>query len=127
MILNFGHTFAHGFEGAKNFSKKINHGEAVLLGMMIASELSAKIKLLPFKELLQIKSHYFNLKLPSNINKFFKKKEINKIIYFMKKDKKNTNEKINIILLNKIGEVVPPKRLSFKVNEIKKFLNSYYL
>ena len=21
MILNFGHTFAHGFEGAKNFSK----------------------------------------------------------------------------------------------------------
>ena len=30
MILNFGHTFAHGFESAKNFSKKLNHGEAVL-------------------------------------------------------------------------------------------------
>ena len=44
MILNFGHTFAHGFEGAKNFSKKLNHGEAVLLGMMIASELSNKKK-----------------------------------------------------------------------------------
>ena len=29
MILNFGHTFAHGFEKAKNFSKKLNHGEAV--------------------------------------------------------------------------------------------------
>ena len=42
MILNFGHTFAHGFESAKNFSKKLNHGEAVLLGMMIASELSNK-------------------------------------------------------------------------------------
>ena len=40
MILNFGHTFAHGFEGASNFSKKLNHGEAVLLGMIIASELS---------------------------------------------------------------------------------------
>ncbi|SVE17718.1 uncharacterized protein METZ01_LOCUS470572, partial [marine metagenome] len=39
MILNFGHTFAHGFEGAKNFSKKLNHGEAVLLGMMMASQL----------------------------------------------------------------------------------------
>ena len=44
MVLNFGHTFAHGFEGAKNFSKKLNHGEAVLLGMMIASELSNKEK-----------------------------------------------------------------------------------
>ena len=42
MILNFGHTFAHGFEGAKNFSKKLNHGEAVLLGMMIASELRSE-------------------------------------------------------------------------------------
>ena len=43
-ILNFGHTFGHGFEGAKNFSKKINHGEAVILGMMVACELSNKKK-----------------------------------------------------------------------------------
>ena len=127
MILNFGHTFAHGFEGAKNFSKKLNHGEAVLLGMIIACELSNKKKLLSFKELSSIKKHYINLNLLRNIKKVFKKNEINKIIYFMKKDKKNTNEKINIILLNKIGKVVPPKKLSFKVNEIKKFLNSYYL
>ena len=127
MILNFGHTFAHGFEGAKKFSKKLNHGEAVLLGMIIASEFSVKRKLLAFKEFSLIKKHYFSLKLLMNINKVFKKNEINKIIYFMKKDKKNTNEKINIILLNKIGKVVPPKKLSFKVNEIKKFLNSYYL
>ena len=46
MILNFGHTFAHGFEKAKNYSKKLNHGEAVLLGMLVASELSNKKKLL---------------------------------------------------------------------------------
>jgi len=127
MILNFGHTFAHGFEGAKKFSKKLNHGEAVLLGMIIASEFSVKRKLLAFKEFSLIKKHYFSLKLLMNINKVFKKNEINKIIYFMKKDKKNTNEKISIILLNKIGKVVPPKRYSFKVNDIKKFLNSYYL
>ena len=35
MILNFGHTFAHGIESSNNFSKKINHGEAVLIGMLI--------------------------------------------------------------------------------------------
>ena len=51
MILNFGHTFAHSFEAGKNFSKKLNHGEAVLIGMMIASELSYKKKLLSFEEL----------------------------------------------------------------------------
>ena len=52
MVLNFGHTFAHGFEGTKNFSKELSHGEAVLLGMMIASELSNKKKLLTLSDLL---------------------------------------------------------------------------
>ena len=127
MILNFGHTFAHGFESAKNFSKKLTHGKAVLLGMMIASELSNKKKQLSLKELLLIKKHYLSLKLPMNISKIFKKKELNKIIYFMKKDKKNTDEKINLILLNKIGKTTKPKKISLNSNEIKKFLNSYYL
>tara|TARA_B100000029_G_scaffold146774_1_gene142085 strand:- start:95 stop:1207 length:1113 start_codon:yes stop_codon:yes gene_type:complete len=127
MILNFGHTFAHGFESAKSFSKKLNHGEAVLLGMMLASELSNIKKQLTLKELLLIKKHYFNLKLPMSINKIFKKNEINKIVYFMRKDKKNVDEKINLILLNKIGKVSKLKKFSLTANEMKKFLKSYYL
>ena len=126
MILNFGHTFAHGFEGAKNFSKKINHGEAVLLGMMIASDLSNKKKLLSKKELFLIKKHYLKLNLIMNLKKIFKKNEINKIIYFMKKDKKNVDEKINLILLKKIGKTTDPKKISVSANEIKKFLNFYF-
>ena len=39
-VLNFGHTFAHAIETATNYSKKIIHGEAVLIGMMVASRLS---------------------------------------------------------------------------------------
>jgi len=127
MILNFGHTFAHGFESAKNFSKKLNHGEAVLLGMMLASDLSYKKKLLSFRELSLIKKHYKNLKLLMNIKKFFKKNEINKIIYFMKKDKKNVSSKISLILLKKIGKTTKPKQIELKDFEVKKFLNSYYL
>ena len=127
MILNFGHTFAHGFEGAKNFSKKLNHGEAVLIGMMIASELSYEKKLLSFEELSLIKKHYLNLKLPMHINKIFKRNEINKIIYFMKKDKKNVDEKINLILLNKIGKTTKPNKFILNSNKIKKFLYSYYV
>jgi len=126
MILNFGHTFAHGFEGAKNFSKKLNHGEAVLLGMIVASDLSNKKKLLSFDELSLIKQHYKSLKLFMNIKKFFKKKEINKIIHFMKKDKKNVSNKISLILLEKIGKTTRPEKVALKYLEIKKFLDSYY-
>jgi 3-dehydroquinate synthetase len=62
-----------------------------------------------------------------NISKIFKKKELNKIIYFMKKDKKNIDEKINLILLNKIGKTTKPNKFALNSNEIKKILNSYYL
>jgi 3-dehydroquinate synthase len=126
MILNFGHTFGHAFERAKNFSNKLKHGEAVLLGMIIACDLSNKKKLLSYKELSLIKKHYVDLKLLRDITKVFKKSSINKIIHFMKKDKKNVNEKINLILLNRIGKTTKPKKISVDSKEIKKFLSSYY-
>ncbi len=126
MILNFGHTFAHGFEATKNFSKKLNHGEAVLLGMMVASDLANKKRKLSHKDLMLIKQHYINLKLPMLISKVFKKQDVKKIIYFMKKDKKNIDEKINLILLNKIGKTTQPKKFSLSSTQIKKFLNSYF-
>ena len=62
-----------------------------------------------------------------SINKFFKKNEGKKFVYFMKKDKKNINEKINLILLKKIGKTTKPKSFTLNSNEIKKFLYSYYL
>ena len=127
MILNFGHTFAHGFEATKNYSKKLNHGEAVLMGMIIASQLSYKKKLLPEKDITLIKKHYFDLNLPMNFKKFFNKKEINKIIYFMKKDKKNLNEKINLILIKKIGEATKPNDFVVSSNELKKFLLTLHI
>jgi len=126
MVLNFGHTFAHGFERAKNFSNKLNHGEAVILGMLIASNLSNKKKLLPNKDLILIKKHYADLNLFTTMKNFFKKNEINKIVNFMKQDKKNTDNKINLILLERIGKTTKPKSISLKPKELKKILNSYY-
>ena len=45
----------------------------------------------------------------------------------MKKDKKNVDKKINLILLNGIGKTSRPKKFALNSNEIKNFLNSYYL
>ena len=123
MILNFGHTFGHAFEATKNFSTKLNHGEAVLLGMMIASEFSSEKKILPIKDLILIKKHYVNLNLPTNIGKYFYKRDINKIINFMKKDKKNFGKKINLILLKKIGKTIKSTSTLIDSKKIEKFLN----
>jgi len=124
MVLNFGHTFAHGFEAANKFAKKINHGEAVLIGMMMASILSYKKKILSYKELNLIEQHYVDLNLPMSIKKMFKKKDIEKIVNFMKKDKKNFNKKISLILIEKIGKATKPNSFYFDEKFIKRFLIS---
>ena len=66
-ILNFGHTFAHAYEASLGYSKKLNHGEAVILGIVSALKFSLDIKLLKFKEYSHVMKHIVRLKLPSNI------------------------------------------------------------
>jgi len=39
-LLNFGHTFGHIFETETNYSNEILHGEAVAIGMLMASQMS---------------------------------------------------------------------------------------
>ena len=119
-ILNFGHTFGHAFEASKNFSKKINHGEAVLMGIICASEFAFINKLMAKNDLNLIKNHYSMLNLPSEIKKLFKIKDIKKIITFMKSDKKNFDAKINLVLIDKIG--INAKVKSFKESLIKNYL-----
>ena len=52
MKLNFGHTFAHALEIQNKYSNKLNHGEAVLIGMLIAIKIS-KFKNLCSAKILQ--------------------------------------------------------------------------
>ena len=108
-ILNFGHTFAHAYEAALGYSKKLNHGEAVILGMYSALKFSYENKLLNNKEYKSILKHIDNSNLPFKIKKYFKIKNLNKILSFMTKDKKNSSDKINLILLKKIGSAVIDK------------------
>ena len=90
--------------------------------MMEASKFAYKKKLLPLKDLILIKQHYKNLNLPMNIKKHFRRNEIKKIISFMKKDKKNINEKVNLVLIKKIGKIIKPNRINVNGQEIKNFL-----
>ena len=119
-ILNFGHTFAHAYEAALNYSKKLNHGEAVLIGIMSAITFSLKIKLLSKTDYIKIKDHFMKYNLPNKINNYFSKKDLHKLILFMKKDKKNTTNLINLILIQKVGKL--KLNLNFKERKIYDFL-----
>ncbi len=121
MILNFGHTFAHAIEAQNKFSGRINHGEAVLIGMMMAAKLSVIKKVCSNKTLFEIFKIYENNNLVLRFKKYFKKKDFNKIIYFMTNDKKNDDQKINLILLKNIGKTTKPGDFKLSVKEMKKY------
>ncbi|MDB9831858.1 3-dehydroquinate synthase [Candidatus Pelagibacter sp.] len=119
-ILNFGHTFAHAYEATLGYSKKLNHGEAVILGIKTAAKFSLLIKILNIKEFELINNHLNELGLPMEIKKFFSVKNLSKILSFMKKDKKNNTKKINLVLLKKIAS--PVYNLQFDEKKIASFL-----
>ena len=64
-------------------------------------------------------NHFKKFNLPMNIGKFFAKKDIDQILSFMQKDKKNNNNKINLVLLKKIGKAL------FNLNFDNKKLHSF--
>ena len=119
-ILNFGHTFAHAYEASLNFSKKLNHGEAVILGMTSALKFSKSSNFLPINEFKIISNHIESFGLPSDLKKYFSLKHVDKIVSFMANDKKNNSNKINLILLKKIGNVLTNKK--FDEKKLKIFL-----
>ena len=120
-VLNLGHTFAHAYEATIGYNKGLNHGEAVLLGIMSAVEFGRGKNILKKNDYEQIIEHLKKLKYHS-LNKYFEFKDISKIIFYMKQDKKNKNSKINLILLESIAKPILDK--SFEENKIKSFLKS---
>jgi 3-dehydroquinate synthase/shikimate kinase/3-dehydroquinate synthase len=119
-ILNFGHTFAHAYEASLNYSKRLNHGEAVILGINSALKFSVENNFLKKDDFKSIIKHIKSSKLPSNIKSYFSLKSLNKILSFMMKDKKNNSNKINLILLKKIGSPLIDK--VYNQTKIKNFL-----
>jgi 3-dehydroquinate synthase len=101
--LNYGHTLGHAIESYfLNSEHKLLHGEAVSIGIVLASFLSYKLFNFSIDHVNSIKKH---------INCIYKKIEISEsqigsIIDLLIHDKKNSHGKINFILLKEIAEPV---------------------
>ena len=80
--------------------------------MKTALNFSLKNNLIKKNEYQLIINHITKFNLPSSIKNFFKIKDLNKILFFMLKDKKNNSDKISLVLLKKIGRPLINKEYS---------------
>jgi len=88
-FLNFGHTYGHAYEAYYKFSKYL-HGEAVALGMLKACKKENTRQLLT--KVLEKYSLPITEPVPDE-----------KVLPYIKKDKKNTSEYLNMIVVDEIG------------------------
>jgi 3-dehydroquinate synthase len=111
-ILNFGHTFGHVIEIATG----VPHGEAVSMGMVIASNLSFKRGLLAAEEDQRLRVLLNDLSLPT---RFDSKTE--GVAEAIGKDKKRAGDRIHFVLLNGIGNAVVEQ---IAIEELTETLNA---
>jgi 3-dehydroquinate synthase len=100
-ILNFGHTIGHALEIAGDF-KKYNHGEAVALGMLVAADMSKKLKLITNEISQRIEKLIAAMGLPIKIEKI----PIGDIIKAHYRDKKFIGPKNRFVLIKNIGQTL---------------------
>lgn len=102
-FLNYGHTLGHAIESYfLNSKQRLLHGEAISIGIVLASFISMKKVGLSNDYLDKIKSH---------ISKVYKKIsfseiDIEEIIKLLIHDKKNSHGKINFVLIKEIGKPI---------------------
>ena len=99
--LNFGHTFGHAIEKTTD---ELLHGEAISVGMVVASKLSAKRGLLSTQDTNRIEAVLTGLELPISLDM-----DREKMIDAIKKDKKRVGNDIDFVLLDGIGKAILEK------------------
>ena len=99
VLLNFGHTFGHAIENISGYGKWL-HGEAIAVGMLMASKLAVDNKLMQqelYNRLFEMLTYF---KLPTTISEQFSARELLSCMY---RDKKNLANDLQLVLPRDVG------------------------
>ena len=97
--LNFGHTFGHAIEAGMGYGEWL-HGEAVGCGMVIAADLSCRLKYISNAECERLTQIIKSMNLPIVPPKF----GAGRYMELMQVDKKTEGRQIRYVVLEKIGQ-----------------------
>ena len=115
MILNFGHTVGHAIEAYFDY-KKLLHGEAIVYGMQCALYLSNKMDNLNGSDYTKAVDALSLFALPS-----LAIEDKNRLIDFVKRDKKFKESQIRFVLISQIGNATISKEIT--LDNIKESLS----
>ncbi len=103
-LLNLGHTFAHALEAEAGYGGGLLHGEAVAVGMVLAFELSARLRLCPAADVERVRRHLAAVGLPTRPPAAVGEDGAGRLIDRMEQDKKVRDGQIAFVLAHGIGK-----------------------
>lgn len=111
-LLNLGHTFAHAIENVAGYGEYL-HGEAVAIGLVLATQLSVELGQLRTETVGRVKTLLQTCQLPTSLKKPL---PVEKLMAAMQRDKKTLGGKLRFITMTEMGtaitsEGIDPKRV----------------
>ncbi|MGZ0706845.1 3-dehydroquinate synthase [Coraliomargarita sp. W4R53] len=101
-LLNLGHTFAHAIENVAGYGQYL-HGEAVGIGLSLATHLSVALEQLPRSEIERADHAIRQFQLPIRLNAPLK---LSDLMAAMQRDKKNRSGRLRFVTMTKLGTSV---------------------
>jgi len=122
-LLNLGHTFGHALELIAGYNGDLLHGEAVSVGMVMATQASCDLGMCTQDDVARVVSILRALKLPVYPKDIPLRIDPDVMYDAMLGDKKATKDGIGFILLDGLGTAVVRSDLSraFVLNVLKQF------
>ncbi|HWR83864.1 MAG TPA: hypothetical protein VN285_11235, partial [Candidatus Deferrimicrobium sp.] len=122
MHLNLGHTFAHGIENSLGYGRLL-HGEAVVLGLLAAVELSWRMAPKRANALARYRETIGRVmrRIP------YRRIDVDAVLRSMQMDKKRAGAAVRFVVLDKPGrvKVVSGVRRELVISALESALNEY--
>lgn len=104
-LLNLGHTFGHALEAESGYGGELLHGEAVAIGLGLATELSARLGLCSQEMPGRVREHLREVGLPVRIGNLPGRFTAERLMARMRADKKARDGAMRFVLLRAPGDV----------------------
>jgi 3-dehydroquinate synthase len=101
-LLNLGHTFAHAIENVAGYGLYL-HGEAVAIGLALATQLSVQLEQIPSAEIARVDTVLQQFNLPIRLNETL---PIADLMAAMQRDKKNRGGRLRFITMSQLGQAI---------------------
>lgn len=112
-LLNLGHTFAHAIENVAGYGEYL-HGEAVGIGLVLATKLSVQLGQLRAEAIERVESVVAAHHLPTRLSRQL---PVDQVMAAMQRDKKTRGGKLRFVTMTALGSAITSDGLDPKLIE----------